>query len=102
MGRGVSRRHGVPQDGTGCLKRVGLFPDGTLIWQVGSPVPASEIEHQRAGLACEPHRDMTLITLLDQGEEGGLQVYTCTCICTCTCTCTCVCIHNKGTRHLPR
>lgn len=26
------------------------------------------------GLACEEHRDMTLLTLLDQGGEGGLQV----------------------------
>lgn len=28
----------------------------------------------KEGLACEEHRDMTLLTLLDQGDAGGLQV----------------------------
>ena len=28
----------------------------------------------KEGLACEEHRDMTLLTLLDQGDVGGLQV----------------------------
>jgi isopenicillin-N synthase len=27
------------------------------------------------GLACEAHRDMTLLTLLNQGREGGLQIF---------------------------
>ena len=41
----------------------------------GDPLRESAIEHQRAGLACEEHRDMSLLTLLDQGDVGGLQIF---------------------------
>ena len=48
-----------------CL-RFNYYP---LVSASGDPVRGSKIEHQKTGLACEEHRDMTLITLLDQGRQ---------------------------------
>ena len=54
-----------------CL-RFNFYP---VVSADGTPVRTSKIDHQKAGLACEEHRDMTLITLLDQGDVGGLQIF---------------------------
>jgi isopenicillin N synthase-like dioxygenase len=41
----------------------------------GAPKQHTGIEHHGEGLACEEHRDMSILTLLDQGDVGGLQIY---------------------------
>lgn len=54
-----------------CL-RFNFYP---VVSAGGDPVRSSKIEHQKTGLACEEHRDMTLITLLDQGgQTDGIEV----------------------------